>query len=220
MIKYFFGLSSYLTKKKVCRRYKYAVHVGRCSCEASSVCLVANTVGTCRQSSVTTPDTKLHDNPYGLTVAVPCRWTDAGLWRSYQSLFVGRDSSDIATRYGQDGPGIESRWGRDFPHKSRPALGPTQTPVQWVLGLCTGVKLPGRGVDHSPHLEPRSKKEWSYTSTPPLVLRVLLQGKFNYSLFVTALRNAPKKKTDVCRCVLSDGRTDSSGYLHVTNGRC
>jgi len=31
----------------------------------------------------------------------------------------------VATGYGLDGPGIESRWGRDFPHLSRPALGPT-----------------------------------------------------------------------------------------------
>ena len=47
--------------------------------------------------------------------------------------FSCRDSSvGIATRYGMDGPGIESRWGRDFPHPSRPALGPTQPPVQWV----------------------------------------------------------------------------------------
>ena len=39
----------------------------------------------------------------------------------------GRDSSvGIATRYGLDGPGIESRCGRDFPHPSRPAVGPTQ----------------------------------------------------------------------------------------------
>jgi hypothetical protein len=34
--------------------------------------------------------------------------------------------------------GIESRWGRDFLHLSRPALGPTQPPVQWVSGVCRG----------------------------------------------------------------------------------
>ena len=36
----------------------------------------------------------------------------------------------IVTRYGLDGLGIESQWGRNFPHLSRPALRPTQPPVQ------------------------------------------------------------------------------------------
>ena len=52
---------------------------------------------------------------------------------------VGRDSSvGIANRYGLDGPGIESRQGRDYPHPSRPALGPIQPPIQWVPGLSRG----------------------------------------------------------------------------------
>ena len=64
---------------------------------------------------------------------------------------MDRDSSvGIATRYALDGPGIESRWGRDFPHPSRPALRPTQPPVQWVQGLSRGVKWPGSGADHPP----------------------------------------------------------------------
>ena len=44
----------------------------------------------------------------------------------------------IATGYGLDGPGIESRWGRDFLYLSRPALGPTQPPGQFVPGLSWG----------------------------------------------------------------------------------
>ena len=47
-------------------------------------------------------------------------------------------SVGIATAYGLDGPGIEPRWGRDFPHLSRPALRPTQSPVQRVPGLYRG----------------------------------------------------------------------------------
>jgi hypothetical protein len=43
----------------------------------------------------------------------------------------------IMTGYGLDGLGIESRW-RDFPQLFGPALGPTQLPVQWVLGLSRG----------------------------------------------------------------------------------
>jgi hypothetical protein len=52
---------------------------------------------------------------------------------------IDRDSSvDKATCYGLDGPGIESQRGQDFPHMSRPALRPTQPPIQWVPRLSRG----------------------------------------------------------------------------------
>ena len=54
-------------------------------------------------------------------------------------IYVGRDSAvGISTALRLECPGIESRWGRDFPHPSRPALGPTQPPVQSVMGHSWG----------------------------------------------------------------------------------
>jgi hypothetical protein len=40
-------------------------------------------------------------------------------------------------------PGIELRWGPDFPHPSRPSLGPIQPPIQWVQSLFPGGKAAG-----------------------------------------------------------------------------
>jgi len=46
-------------------------------------------------------------------------------------------SVGIATDYGLDGPGSNPDEDEIF-RPSRPALGPTQLPVQWVLGLSRG----------------------------------------------------------------------------------
>jgi hypothetical protein len=98
---------------------------------------------------------------FELCVGLQHRNTDflSNIFKVTNNWWIGRDSSDgIAARYGMDGPRIESRWERDVPNPSRPALGPTQPPTKWVLVLY-GVKRPGRGVDHPPHLTPRLKKE-------------------------------------------------------------
>ena len=87
-----------------------------------------------------------------------------------------RDSSvGIATRYELEGPGIESRWGGGGVEIFRNFPDPGAHPPFNIMGtgFLKGVKRPGRGVDHSPHLASRLKKEYSYTSTPPLGLRGL-----------------------------------------------
>ena len=64
---------------------------------------------------------------------------------------VDRDISDsVATGLGLDGSGIESRWRRDFPHPSRPALGPTRPPIQRAPDLFPRGKAGGSGFTHQP----------------------------------------------------------------------
>jgi len=55
----------------------------------------------------------------------------------FGQFFRSRDSSvRLATSWTVRGS--NSGDGRDFPHPSRPALRPTQLPIQWILGLSRG----------------------------------------------------------------------------------
>jgi len=66
---------------------------------------------------------------------------------------VGRHNSfGIVTRYAMDGPGIEYQLGGGefFRTHSRPALGPTPPPTQFVPGHSRRLRRPRRGVNHPP----------------------------------------------------------------------
>jgi hypothetical protein len=64
----------------------------------------------------------------------------------------------IVTHYGLDGREIESQWEQDFQHRSRPATGPTQPPLKWILDLFPGVRQPGHSIDNSPSSSTEVKK--------------------------------------------------------------
>jgi hypothetical protein len=65
---------------------------------------------------------------------------------------------------------------RDFPHLSRPALGPTQPLVNRYGAFPGGKERPGRDADPSPPYSAVVKKQYSYTSTPPLGAVGLVQS--------------------------------------------
>jgi len=81
--------------------------------------------------------------------------------RKVMTLESDRDSSvGIATCYGLDGPGIESQWG-GVRLTAPVQTGPGAHPASYTMGtgFFPGVKRPGRGVDHPPHLVLRLKKD-------------------------------------------------------------
>jgi hypothetical protein len=62
---------------------------------------------------------------------------------------VGWDSVvGVATHYRLDSLGIKSSR-VNFLHPSRQVMGPTQSPLHWVL-VFSPVKQPGHGIDHQP----------------------------------------------------------------------
>jgi hypothetical protein len=74
-----------------------------------------------------------------------------------------------------------------LPSASRPALGPTQPPVQWVPGaLSLGVKR-GRGVMLT-LLVPRIGKSRNYTSSHPKRLHGVKLDHFTFHLYESGCR--------------------------------
>jgi len=85
-----------------------------------------------------------------------------------------RWGAGIALVYESDDRGFDSRQGLGillYTNVPRRALGPTQSPIQWVPGaLSLWVKQSGREVDHSSPPSAEFKNDWSYTATPPVRL--------------------------------------------------
>jgi hypothetical protein len=93
-----------------------------------------------------------------------------------------------ATGYELDGRGVGVRVpvGARFVFIStwsRPILGPTQPPIQWVPGATSpGIKRPGREADQSPPTSAEVKNTSIYTSTPPYVFMA-----FSFSVLLRLL---------------------------------
>jgi hypothetical protein len=72
-----------------------------------------------------------------------------------------------------------------FATASRPALRPTQPPVQWIPGAISPVvKLPGREADHSPPSSAEVKNAWSYSPLPQYVFMAwcLIKHRINFRI--------------------------------------
>jgi hypothetical protein len=84
---------------------------------------------------------------------------------------------------------IESRQGQGIflsTTASRPALGPTQPPIQWVPGvLSLGVKQPARQADNLPLSSAEIKDAWSYASTPQYTFMAWCSVKAQAHIYFT-----------------------------------
>ena len=96
---------------------------------------------------------------------------------------------DIATRYGPEGLGFEHRWWKcisiSLPY--RLALGPTQTPAQWVPGLCLGGKSAGEWLRTYTSTKSRNEESVRCKFNPLPCLHGALRrrgGSFIYINFV------------------------------------
>jgi hypothetical protein len=103
-------------------------------------------------------------------------------------------SVGIVTGYGLDGPGIEFQWARDFPHLSRPALGPPSLLYNGYRVFPRGKEWPGRDADPTPPSSAVIMKGYSYTSTPPMGCMACTQPQCLYkgALYLLLCNNSEK----------------------------
>jgi len=83
---------------------------------------------------------------------------------TYLYMVGPRSSVSTESRLRTGRPSFDSHKGQGFfsvHHRTRPALEPTQSPIQWVPGaLYPGVKQPGSKADHSPRSSAEVKNAW------------------------------------------------------------
>jgi hypothetical protein len=95
-----------------------------------------------------------------------------GLFEGRKLIAKSQSSSvSIVTRLRDGRPGFDS-WQQQgfsvFITASRPSLGPTQPPIQWVEGdHSLVVNWPGHGAEHSLPSSAEVKNKSSYTFTSP-----------------------------------------------------
>jgi hypothetical protein len=82
-----------------------------------------------------------------------------------------------------DGSGTEFRWGRDFPHPSRPALGPTQPLYDGHRVSFPGIKRPRGVVNHPPPASAEVKEKVELYLYSPWVFVVCSRVNFTFLPF-------------------------------------
>jgi hypothetical protein len=68
---------------------------------------------------------------------------------------------------------------------SKQVPGPTQPPIQWVLGFSTKAKCQGVMLKHSPPRSAKVKNDWNYISTAPTCPHGMDRETFNFTFEIT-----------------------------------
>ena len=105
--------------------------------------------------------------------------------------------------------------GRYFPHLSRPALGHTQPPVKWVLGLSRGKERPERDADPSPLLLLWSRKGRAISLFPLRGPRACTEPQCRYkgALYLLLLKLIHCKNSVLSEIDFTEIYTSISNYV-------